>query len=892
MRRSVAWGLPWAVVGALLFCLTFMGASAELPSSSPDTPPSWVCPALCTCSKSGESVNCDGKRLTTVPKGIPPVVQTLYLDHNNIVILGENALANLTHLTKVYMRNGQLQTIRAGAFRNLPLLKELYLTNNRIANIPPEAFQSVATLSLLSLQHNTMTSIPDLPSLPGLKKLYLEANQIRDATFPAGYANLKLLNAVGLSNNNISLLTNDTFAMLNNSDMRRLEIARNRLTNVSSGALKPLKMLQSLKIGWNPLDSHQLQHVLEGLRDDTNLESLDIRSIRLGETLPSFSILSGTPLRSLILNHNIVSKIQERAFSHLPKLVFLDLSACHVREVADHAFMDLPDLQNLFLNYNQDLTTVPRNLPANLWRLYLQGNGMSVLQDGVLKNLTQLRELYLSDNKIHEVAENSFVGLMSLRILHLQNNGLSYIPKKLFSPLTNLQTLLLKNNNLRSFKPNPGAMTSLAALTLLDMSENQCNYIPFDLFAELTSLQTLSLNDNDLGGLMAADSSGRLLGHMTKLQKLNLASNNLHYIHDAQFRNLYDLHHLNLRNNRLSTWGLNLFYTPGTAKKSLKTLDLSINQIALVNKTSVRDLQHLKMLNLTSNPFACTCDLRWFRTWLNNTTVGVVNKTLYKCNSPAAWNGRSLLEFGPDKIDCTNRMWYYIGSAIGATFLAATIIFSFAYNRRWFIRFRLLRLQRALSGSCCGGTRERQGGYEQIEGQNVAGKEFDFYVICAEEDTTWVMDNLLPALDNQRNMRDPEQRYPGKFSLYFEERDMIVGKTKVHNFDRFMRTCRAALVVLTPHLKGDTWGLFLLEQAYHMKIDGEIEQIHIIMVGSVPPRHVPARLHKAIRDNQYREWLTRDNREQEFVFYLEHHLQRGQGQGQGQGYEAVADPDV
>ena len=75
------------------------------------------------------------------------------------------------------------------------------------------------------------------------------------------------------------------------------------------GALRPLSSLQSLQIGVNPLDGVQLEHVLHGLSDDLDLQSLDIRSIQLGGALPSlsFSILSRTSLKNLIFKHNRVS---------------------------------------------------------------------------------------------------------------------------------------------------------------------------------------------------------------------------------------------------------------------------------------------------------------------------------------------------------------------------------------------------------------------------------------------------------------------------------------------------------------------------------------------------------------------------------------------------------
>ncbi|KAK7114364.1 insulin-like growth factor-binding protein complex acid labile subunit [Littorina saxatilis] len=849
--------------------------------------PSETCPTMCFCSKGGVTVNCEGKRLTTVPAGIPPSVQMLYLDHNNFATLKAGSLSDFPHLVKVFLRNSLMQTLEAGAFRNLPQLKELYLTNNNIAKLPPETFQEVNSLSLLNLGANKMTSVPDLRTLPGLTRLYLDGNQIQNATFPEGYTNLKSLNSIVMTNNNISTLTNTTFSALSNST-RRLDVARNSLKNVSPGALKPLSSLQSLKIGLNPLDGVQLKNVLLGLSQGANLASLDIRDIALGGTLPSvsFSLLANTSLTTLIFKNNRVHRIPERAFAHLPKLVQLDLSSCKVMNVSDDAFVDLPELQMLLLNNNNDLATVPQNLPSSLVKLYLQRTNLQILGKGVFSNLIHLRELYLSDCGTHEVSEESFNGLVSLRILHLQNNKLSYIPKMMFAPLTSLLTLNLKNNNLRTLKRNPGALSSLTSLTFLDMSDNQCNYIPYHYFDNLTSLQTLNLQNNVLNGLLESDRNGFLLQHMKNLRTLNLASNHLQYVHDAQFRNLNQLQHLDLKNNQLSSWGAHLFSTPGT---TLQSLDLSSNQIALVHASSVHDLQHLRTLNLSLNPFACTCDLRWFRTWLNTTTVKVVNNDTYKCASPPGWNGIALTKFGPDKIDCTDYTWYYVGGAIGATFIIALIVSYILYRQRWFIRLRIYRLRRAIGRACCGRGRQTRAGYVEIEGQDDPGqKRYDFYVIAAEEDHPWVLNSLLPTLDNGSTRTDPQSRYKGKFTIYFEELDAVPCQTKIANFEKSMPASRAVLVVLTQDLNEDRWCRFLLDQAYQLKIDGEIEKVEIIKVGKVLENRVPKRLHKAMGRNEFREWPNRDTVEQDYIEHLEGVLGQGQagvqGLGQGPGY--------
>lgn len=835
------------------------------------------CPPPCFCSKTGSTVNCMGKKLTSIPPGIPYQVEMLYLDGNLITELPVGSLKNFTLLTSVYLRNNKLNKVAPFAFRSLTQLQNLYLGNNNIQTLHPDVFAETPALKYLSLSSNELTTIPDLQHLHQLQSLVLDANHITDATFPATSASLPALNSIVLSNNKIPELTNSTFEALRNSSVRKLEIARNGLKNVSIGALKPLVALQSLKIGYNPLDGEQLQHVLEGLREDKNLESLDIRSIGLGGTLPSvtFSILSGTPLRSLIFNNNVVKTIPANAFAHLPKLVQLDLSSCQITSVDDAAFVDLPELQVLFLNYNVDLSDVPNNLPASLLKLYLQGNNVAQLPGRKFANLTSLRELYFSDNKMLQVVGDSFFGLTKLRILHLNNNKLSYIPKELFGPLTSLNTLILKNNNLQNLKINPGSLSSLVALQTLDMSGNQCSYLPLDYLSELTSLQTLLLDGNNLRGVFVLDESGSLLGNLRKLQKLSLSSNFLGYIHDAQFKNMLELKELNLSHNQMSFWGPDLFHTTRT----LSTLDLSYNQVALVNKTSVRDLSSLTTLNLFMNPFACTCDLVWFCGWLNSTTVKLRNVTHYKCNSPSEWNGKSLLSFCDAHIDCTDYMWYYVGGAIGVTVIVVVIVTTIVYRQRWFLWLRFYRMQKSFRRAFLQGQAARNG-YEPVTGND---RKYDFYVISSEDDIEWVHRELIPRLENTPN-QDGEPEHPqaegdpltaaATFKLYFEDRDATLGMNRIKNFEESMPACRAVLVVLTRNLEGDAWCHFLLEQAEELKVDGKIDRIQVVKVGRVTK--IPRRLDRMMQNNDYREWPDRDNVIPDFMEHLHDNLQKNQ----------------
>lgn len=781
------------------------------------------------------------------------------MDHNILSVLKTGTLQNFQSLEKVYLRNCHVQTLNPGAFRNLPVLKELYLTTNVIDKLQSDAFQNVSALSLLNLAANRLTSVPDLSTLTGLSQLVMEANRIQNGTFPNGFASLHSLSTVVLSNNNLTELTNETFATLANCSIRRLEISRCNIKTVATGALTILRLLQSLKIGNNPIDGTQLQNMLLGLSEDLNLVSLDIRQINLGGVLPSgsFSILAKTPIATLIFRNNEIGSITARAFAHLPKLVMLDLGYCKIQNVDPQAFADLPALQRLFL-YNNLLMTVPTNLPQSLTNLYLQFNMLGALKSGDFVNLGKLQELYLSNNKINEVSEDSFQGLVNLQILHLQHNLLSYIPKKLFSYTSRLRILFLRFNNIQNLKPNPGALSSLTSLVTLDMSHNECSYIPFDYFADLVSLETLYLDFNRLSGLMAGDTGGQLLSKLGSLKRLGLMSNDIYQIHDAQFRNLVSLDTLNLKNNRLSSWGSGLFHTPGSLTRTLQTVDLSSNQIALVNETSVRDLQNVKMLNLSLNPFACTCDLRWFRSWLNNTMVTVANKTTYTCNSPPEWANKLLLTFGADKINCIDYTWYYVGGAIGATLLIALVVCYVIYRHRWFIFLRLYRLRKALGRCCCGGdSAPKRAGYEQIPGVDVEETpRYEFYVIAASEDNDWVEQKLLPKLDSGPVVGNEGERYGGRFRLYYEPRDEKDGRTHVGNFDENMPLCRAALVVLSRDLVRDDWCRFLIDQSYQLKAENRLKEVRIIKKDQdILPRHIPRLMHRAMEKREFTDWI-------------------------------------
>lgn len=128
---------------------------------------------------------------------------------------------------------------------------------------------------------------------------------------------------------------------------------------------------------------------LLGLRE---LEVLHLFNLEI-PSLERF-ILQGMPaLEELKLRGNI-SNVEFDAFIDLVKLVDLDLSHCHIRQISMDAFFGLENVNRIDLSYN-DLEYVP----PGLFSLQVQKN---------------LKEIILSKNRLTSLPNDFFKGLRTL----------------------------------------------------------------------------------------------------------------------------------------------------------------------------------------------------------------------------------------------------------------------------------------------------------------------------------------------------------------------------------------------------------------------------------------------------------------------------------------------
>ncbi|KAJ6652599.1 hypothetical protein lerEdw1_011251 [Lerista edwardsae] len=240
-----------------------------------------------------------------------------------------------------------------------------------------------------------------------------------------------------------------------------------------------------------------------------------------------------------------------------------------------------PNAQRLFLQNNLIGTLRAGMFGPSLITLWLYSNNITSIQPGTFRHLQALEELDLGDNRhLRTLDPDVFRGLERLQSLHLYRCQLSSLPDTIFRNLYSLQYLYLQENNL---------------LCLQD-----------DLFVDLANLSHLFLHDNKIWQL-----SENVFRGLSGLDRLLLHGNRLHAIPSWAFRDLGKLTILYLFNNSLTT----------------------------LSGETLSDLPSLEFLRLNNNPWACDCRARSLWAWFRRTRVSMSDVI---CASPVERAGRDM----------------------------------------------------------------------------------------------------------------------------------------------------------------------------------------------------------------------------------------------------------
>lgn len=402
--------------------------------------------------------------------------------------------------------------------------------------------------------------------------------------------------------------------------MRALSLAGNQLEEMPSAALRALRKLSHLNIGYNRIGE---------LREDDLAEWAG-------------------PLDTLLLPNNRLTELGPHVFRQAPRLRELSISFNRLRHVDPRAFVGLGEsllsLEASFCLYDDNFPEEMLQPLVSLTWLSLDNNNIRFVNKTALYRQAKLQYLNLESNFVSSLPVGLFHGNVhtSLSEVRLSYNNIGELETEVFSDLAELQTVILTGNRIRTLGvrafvklPNlvnvllsGNAITSLEARTFvnapnlknLDLHGNRLKMFSLSAFLNVTSDRlpmTLNISYNQIADIFAGDTgttvfmqvldvSHNFLSEVpvnflqfvsTSLSRLYLGHNHIGHLDSHAFGNLKNIELISLENNEISS------IMPGAFDRysRLQIVNLAHNRIHHLQPDQFARLFNLRIVDLSHN---------------------------------------------------------------------------------------------------------------------------------------------------------------------------------------------------------------------------------------------------------------------------------------------------
>lgn len=523
--------------------------------------------------------------VSTVPPEVETLTSTQQAGADEVDESGGRLVLNCTqpnypHNTKeICLIEHQHLASLSGAAESFPLTRPVTIVSNDPTNvtainitdvplghIPAGLGDNFTKLEILQLNNCNISAITGLGSVPKLKKLYLDSNQITeiDRGQLSGAPNLRLFEA---TDNQIESISEKAFE--GNLLLYWLDLGRNRIGGLPWGCFEGLTSLVSLVLSHNMIDD--IRGVFQGLE---GLSTLDLSFNEIRE-IHDLTFERTTNLEKLYLQNNKIENLARTAFDHCSRLKSIDLS----NNLLKSFHFDLPSEQfasfNIAFNDLSEFALTSRLEHLSDLKIHAQNNSISTVfvQEGI-----PVTELYLHHNQLKSLI--SLTKLYSLTVLNLRGNDLSEV-----------------TTDLEAFK-------NLQRLAELDLSHTRINKNYLQVLFQLENLnRVLDLSDNPS---VADFEWGRL--SPSPLQSIRLNSCNLTTLNiDGLKTTLQRLTEIEINDNRFTCNELHrilisLAVNGVDVKKTDRTGDNYIEGILCLNdSTQITKLEPVSPMTLKKN---------------------------------------------------------------------------------------------------------------------------------------------------------------------------------------------------------------------------------------------------------------------------------------------------
>lgn len=390
-------------------------------------------------------------------------------------------------------------------FENIKSLDDV--TKSQSSGISPATTARVSTIVFLN---SSLSQLPDkmFASFESVKKIDASRLVLDDISSSA-FFNLKFLDLVDLSNNNLRKLNPRTFASM---QIKMLDLSMNLIEaiddttftnaeieklNLASNKLKSIRFINSLKT-FNVLELN-----------NNAIETFNKIELKADGWISRAGIFGDPEYPKIYLQNNKLTKIdcsstikiESLTLENNPQLTEINLNQCAIDEID---VSNCSSLKKVAMNENLLGFTAKNVRSVNI----------------ELSDAKSLTTLVLPNTTISQNVFDSIMKMENLTYLDLSYVDIGPLNVSTFSKLKQLQFLYLKATNISNIQF--GTFSHQHGVKVLDISDNKLGYFDMNMIFSMSSLLSLDLSSNDLASLENYESAHFTF---TLLQKIDLSNN-------------------------------------------------------------------------------------------------------------------------------------------------------------------------------------------------------------------------------------------------------------------------------------------------------------------------------------------------------------------------------
>ncbi|XP_069842387.1 toll-like receptor 4 [Dendropsophus ebraccatus] len=782
------------------------------------------------------SMNCCKCNVSVLPPDLPTYTTRLDLSFNPLNSLHRKQFFQMSKLELLDLTRCNITVIEDHAFFGLVNLHTLILTGNPIRHWSPLTFSDLPLLHRLIVLETSITSLSDLPvvQLTSLKELNVAKNLLKSLHLPSYVSSLQILD---LRANQISNIKEDDLNCLRNGNVQNfsLILSQNPVNHIASGAFRFIALhLLHLKGCFFNADIMEMNlNAMSGLLVDKLVVGHyrnSIAKIRLQSG--RFEGLCGMNVRELTINGlNFVTNIFSKCLANLTSLRIINTDLARMSFQSATSRIEKLEVTKSLLSR---MPTAAISALKQLKDIRITRNqDFSVFED--LINVPNLEFLDLSRNKLsmEKCCSQIYDGAPNLQHLNLSNNPYIGIVS-LFINMSSLRTLDLSYTKLESVGAYP-LFLLMDKLIYLDVSHTSRKFSIQCSFCGLYSLEVLNVSHTTFEDNILA----LVFENLTQLRVLDMSSCGLKFIPTETFASLKLLQTLDLSKNNL----LELQATLLGQLTALVYLNLSSNNFQSFSEETTKLVsQNLAKVDLSHNPYDCSCDQKTFLLWVYEQNLrGLTFGESLKCKTPEYHKGTQLRD-----VSLTCNLTIYVCFGVFAITIVIAGGMFHCYKQKYFQLCYLLHTDRNV----------------------IADKEYDAFVIHSSLDEEWVKEQLVPKLEGGTP----------HFQLCLHYRDFIPGVPITTNIvNEGIQRSRKALIILSQNFIESKWCSFEFEMVMSWQYLESQCGVIVILLEAVNMAHLKHMLglNKYLRKNTYLKWVDGYVERKVFWKRLREALQQG-----------------